>query len=123
MPLPLLERRFITFCAAGLPALALGMGLVRGWHGALATLLAGLLAAADFLWMARGLRLVATPGKGVPRGLLGRTLGALVGRSLLLLLGFYAILHILPGEGVAVAAGLGLPLALLAAAGLTGTRS
>lgn len=123
MPLPPFERRFLALTAAGLPALSLAVGLLRGWRGALAALLTGILVAADFLWMARGLRLVATPGTEVQRGILGRALGALVGRSLLLLLGFYAILQILPGEGPAVALGLGVPLALLAAAGLTGPRS
>ena len=97
--------------------------MIRGWRGGLAALLAASLASADFLWMARGLRLVATPGEGVPRGVTARALGALIGRSLLLLLGFYAILQILPGEGGAVAVGLVLPLALLATAGLLSIRS
>ena len=123
MPLLSFERRFLWMSSVGLPLLALALGLFRGWRGALAGLLTALLVAADFLWMARGLRAVADPGAGVARGALPRAAGALRGRSLLLLLGLYGILRVLPGEGLAAAMGIGAPLALLAAAGLPGTRT
>jgi hypothetical protein len=123
LPLPPLERRFIHLSLVAIPPLVLALGLARGGRSALATLLTSALVTADFLWLARGLRAAASPGRSVPSGAGPRAAVATLGRSLLLLLGLYGILTLLPGEGLAAALGVGLPLALLAAAGVPEPRS
>jgi hypothetical protein len=122
LTLPPLERRFLRLCAASLPILALGFGAVSGWRSAMVALLTGILVAADFFWAASGVRVLLTPGSGVPQGVMSRALGAFAGRTVLLLLGLYAILEVLPGEGPAAAAGITVPLAALAVAGLSTAR-
>lgn len=110
------RRRFLVFSAVGWPAGALALWLVAGWKPACAFALTFLLVAADFLWMAAGLeRLLGSgpPPKGWGRGLLV----GMAFRTLLLLLGLYAILTILPRESLGVVLGIGGPLVLLAAAG------
>lgn len=113
----------MTLASAGLPLLALACGLLGGGRSAAAATLTGLLVTCDFLWAAAGLRALSAPGDGVPRGVYPRALGAFAGRTVLLLLGLYAILTILPGEGPSAAAGIGVPLILLAVAGLSGARN
>jgi hypothetical protein len=122
LTLPPLERRFLRFCAAGMVFLAMAFVATAGWRSAAAALLTGILVTADFFWMASGVRVLVAPGSGVPRGVLPRALGAFAGRTVLLLLGLYAILRFLPGEGLAAAAGISVPLASLAAAGLARGR-
>jgi hypothetical protein len=117
-----LERGFLRLCAVGLPLLSLGFWAASGWRSAIVALLTGILVAADFLWAASGVRVLVTPGSGVPQGALSRALGAFAGRTVLLLLGLYAILKVLPGEGPAAAAGITVPLAALAVAGLSIAR-
>ena len=121
--LPPLERRFLVLASVGLPLLAAACGIFGGWRSALAAALTGILVTADFLWAASGLRALSAPGTGVPRGVTSRALGAFAGRTVLLLLGLYAILRILPGEGPSAAAGIGIPLALLAVAGVSEART
>ena len=123
MTLPPLERRFLRLCAAGMTILALGLAATTGWRSTATALLTGILVTADFLWAASGVRVLVTPGSGVPRGVLPRALGAFAGRTVLLLLGLYAIVTVLPGEGPAAAAGISVPLAALAVAGLSGARN
>lgn len=123
MPLPPLERRFFLFTTVGLPIAALGAGALGGWRGGLALLLMGFLVSADFIWIARGLRAVVNPEIRPRPGSGFRAAAGLMGRTLLLILGLYAILNVLPGEGASAAAGIGVPLAALAVAGLAGKRS
>lgn len=123
MTLPPFERRFLVLSAFALPLVGLALSLLKGWRGGVVALLTGLLVTADFLWLARGLRVAASPGATVPKGAARDAVLALGSRSLLLLLGLYAILKILPGEGMAGAVGIAVPLSLLVVAGLTGTRS
>lgn len=80
------------------------------------------LAVADFWWMSWGLQRVMSAPKGAPlRPGAFFYMGMLL-RTGLLLLGLYAILHLLPRESLGVGAGIGGALFLLALAGTLPTR-
>ena len=113
-----MEKKFLWTCACALPPAALLTLWVRGTFGAAAFVLTCSLAIADYLWLARGVRAILSPGRDVPRGIYRRALAASMGRTLLLLIGLYVILRILPEEGPSAAAGILAPLVLLAVASL-----
>jgi hypothetical protein len=115
------RRRFLMFCAVGLPAGALAFFLLAGWKSAAAYGATFVLVTADFLWLSLGLEKAL--GKSEPGGGLGGAflLGMLL-KTLLLLLGLYGILTLLPQESLGVIAGIGVPLMLLAVAGAIRTR-
>lgn len=117
-----LEGRFIRLALATGPAIPALFLLTGGWRASLAAALTFLLVSLDFLWMARGVRAFVSAGSEVRRGALRRALLAFGARSLLLFLGLYGILTVLPGEGIAAAAGIGGPLVLLAVSGAVASR-
>jgi len=115
------RRRFLLFCAIGMPAGAAVLWAAFSWKSSLAFALSFVLVGADFLWMSLGVERAlgeAAPGKGMSAAFL---LGMLV-RTLLLLVVLYGILTFLPKESLGVIAGIGGPLVLLALAGAVRTR-
>lgn len=114
----LLVRRFLAACGASLPAGALALLALAGWRAAAAFALTFLLVAGDFWWMARGLAHLLGAGV-VPSGGARVFLVGLAFRSLLLLLGIYGIFQVLPKESLGVLLGIGGPLLVLTAVGLT----
>ena len=96
-------------------------GASSGWRAGAAALAAAALAGGDFLWVSFSFSPLFAPG-AVSRGAAGRAVSALTLRMALLLLGLYATLRILPGQGGAVAAGLAAPLLAVAAAGVWAAR-
>lgn len=102
-----------------MPALALGP-LLR-WTSAGAYLLTFLLVAGDFLWLSWSFGALFRPGAPTG-GASARALFALSLRMVLLLLGLYGILRVFPRESLGVSLGIGMPLALLTAAGALMTR-
>lgn len=114
-------RRYLWMCLAGLAAGALAFALISGSKACAAFAATFTLVAGDFLWIAFALGRVlggAEPGRGAGWAL---GLGFLL-KTLLLLLGLYGILRLLPGESLGVIAGIGGPLMLLALAGAIRTR-
>ena len=114
-------RRYLWMCLAGLAAGAAAFALLSGWKAAAAFAASFALVAVDFLWIALTLGRVlgrAEPGRGAGWAF---ALGFLL-KTLLLLLVLYGILRFLPGESLAVIAGIGGPLMLLALAGAIRTR-
>lgn len=116
-----LRRRFLLLCAGAgwLPALALGL-LLR-WTSAGAYLLTFLLVAGDFLWMSWSFGSLFRP-EAPTRGASAWAFVSLSLRMILLLLGLYGILRVFPRESLGVSLGIGMPLALLTAAGALMTR-
>jgi len=94
---------------------------LRGREAGAACLAATILAGADFLWVSFSFGSLFAAG-AVPRGATGRALAGMTLRMTLLLLGLYATLRFLPGQGGAVAAGLAAPLLAVAAAGIWAAR-
>ena len=115
------RRRFLRLAFAGLLAGAIALGALVGMRMALAFCATFVIVAGDFLWMSLGLeRLLGTAES--PRGVARWFLVGLVFRTLLLLLGVYVILRVLPQESLGVILGIGGPLILLAASGAFPTR-
>lgn len=94
----------------------------RGPRAGLACLLASVLVGGDFLWITYSFAPLFAPGSVLPKGAAGRALVGMTLRMALLLLGLYATLRFLPGQGGAVAAGLAAPLLAVVAAGLWAAR-
>jgi hypothetical protein len=107
--------------AAGWVAGAFCLGVFAGLAAALAFALSFALVTADFLWMAKHLGgLLGTEPLSRSRGI--RTALGLVGKTLLLAGGVYAILKLLPRESLGVILGIGGPLMLLSLSGATRKR-
>jgi len=122
---PDLLGRFRRGYLLGLGALgwvpAAFVALSRDWRGGAACLAGTVLAGADFLWISFSFGALFAPG-AAPKGAIGRALVGMTLRMTLLLLGLYATLRFLPGQGGTVAAGLAAPLLAVAAAGIWAAR-
>ncbi len=111
-----LRQRFMVACAVfGWLPLAL-FAWYQGGKAAAAYAAAFLLVAGDFLWISNSFGALFAEGQ-VGRGVARRVAVSLMLRLVLLILGFYAILHLLSGGALAITAGIVVPLALLTGAG------
>ncbi len=113
-----LRARFMAACAVfgWLPAAIFGW--IEGASAACAYSATFLLVAGDFLLISASFGALFVPGQ-VGRGAARRAVSGLLLRLVLLILGFYVILHFLSGGALAITTGLVVPLALLAGAGIS----
>ncbi len=115
------RRRFLLFCASAGWVPALAFAAAARWPSLGAYALTFLVVSADFLWLTWTFSSLFRPGAptrtAAARGVVGLGL-----RMVLLLLGLYGILHVFPRESLGVSLGIGMPLALLTAAGVLMTR-
>jgi hypothetical protein len=115
------RRRFLWLALAGWIVGGIILAPLAGIRMALAFGATFLIVAGDFLWMSYGLERLMGSAES-PRGVARWFLVGLAFRTLLLLLGVYVILRVLPRESLGVILGIGGPLILLAAAGAFPTR-
>jgi hypothetical protein len=120
-PLTRFRRTYLFFLAVAGWVPALLFAWTRGGSAGAACLGATLLAGGDFLWISYSFGSLFAPG-AVTGGAAGRAMAGIGLRMALLLLGLYGILHFLPGQGGAVAAGLAVPLLGVAAAGVRAAK-
>ncbi len=112
-----LRSRFLAACGilGWLPLIFLWR---QGWHATVAYAATFLLVAGDFLLISASFGALFVPGQ-VGRGAARKAVSGLLLRLVLLILGFYVILHLLSGGALAITIGIVAPLALLAGAGLS----
>ena len=116
------DRIFLRFSFLSIVAGGILLWIFWGWRHGLAFAAAGLLVTLDFLWLARGVRVIVSAKPTKISSAARRALFAFGARTLLLLVGLYAIIRVLSGVGPAIAAGICFPLITLALAGILQTK-
>ncbi len=119
---PSFDRVFLRLSLFSIVPGGIILWIIWGWRYGVAFAATTLLVTLDFLWLARGVRGMVSAKPTKISGAARRALFAFGARTLLLLVGLYAIIRLLSGVGPAIAAGICFPLITLALAGILQTR-